>query len=383
MTRKTILFIAGPIVAGTVLAGCILLPLRNRGEVLRLPGVVEIQEVRLGSKIGGRVTKTAVREGELVEAGQVLVMFEAPEMQAQYEQWQARLQTADAELEKAKNGPRSEEIQAAKAAVEAAKARWQRLQAGWREEEKRQAQAEWELAEADLKVARAEFDRVEKLFRQNSLSRTDYDTAWARWRIAQGRADAARARNEMLKVGSRPEDIAEAAAEMAKAKANLDLLLAGTRSEDLAAAAARVSEAQGKLREIKANLDEATVRAPERALVEVLAVRKGDLISPNQPVIRILRADDLWVRVYVPETELGKVRLNQSVDVTIDAYPGKRFAGSVMQIASESEFTPRNVQSVDERRHQVFGLKVQVPNPQGVFKSGMAAEVYIPLSDSE
>lgn len=383
MTRKSILIIAGTILAGTVLAGCILLPLRNRGDVLQLPGVVEIQEVRLGSKIGGRVAKTAVREGDLVDAGQVLVVFEAPEMQAQYDQWQARLQTAEAELEKAKNGARPEEIQAARAAVDAAKARWQRLEAGWREEEKRQAQAEHELADADLKVARADFDRVEKLFRQSSLSKTDYDTSWARWRMAQGRADSARARHEMLKLGSRPEDIAEAAAELARTKANLDLLLAGTRSEDLAAAAARVAEAQGKLREIKANLDEATVRAPERALVEVLGVRKGDLIQPNQPVIRILRADDLWVRVYIPETQLGKIRLNQSVEVTIDAYPGKRFTGSVMQISSESEFTPRNVQSVDERRHQVFGIKVQVPNPEGVFKSGMAAEVLVPLHGSE
>lgn len=383
MTRKTFLIIAGTVLAGVVLAGCVLLPLRNRGDVLRLPGVVEIQEVRLGSKIGGRVAKTAVKEGELVEPGQVLVEFEAPETQAQYDQWQARLQTAEAELEKARNGARPEEIQAARSAVEAAKARWQRLEAGWREEEKRQAQAEHELADADLKVARADFDRVEKLFRQSSLSKTDYDTAWARWRMAQGRADSARARYEMIKVGSRPEDIAEAAAELARAKANLDLLLAGTRSEDLAAAAARVSEAQGKLREIKANLDEATVRAPERALIEVLGVRKGDLVQPNQPVLRILRADDLWVRVYVPETELGKVRLNQPVEVTIDSYPGKRFAGSVMQIASASEFTPRNVQSVDERRHQVFGIKVQVPNPEGVFKSGMAAEVLVPLHGSE
>jgi multidrug resistance efflux pump len=115
-------------------------------------------------------------------------------------------------------------------------------------------------------------------------------------------------------------------------------------------------------------------------VVEVLAVRKGDLVPPNQPVLRVLRAEDLWVRVYVPETELGKVTLNQAAEVTIDAYPDRRFDGTVMQIASESEFTPRNVQSADERRHQVFGLKVRVADPRGVFKSGMAAEVTLPLA---
>ena len=136
-----------------------------------------------------------------------------------------------------------------------------------------------------------------------------------------------------------------------------------------------MDEAAGRLKEIEANLAEAQVVAPEKAIVEVLAVRKGDLVPPNQPVVRVLRAEDLWVKVYVPETELGKVEQKQEVDVTIDAYPGRRFKGYVMSIASESEFTPRNVQSLEERRHQVFGVKVRVPDPQGIFKSGMAAEV--------
>ena len=100
-------------------------------------------------------------------------------------------------------------------------------------------------------------------------------------------------------------------------------MLAGSRSEDIAEAAARVAELRGKLREIDANLDEAVVKAPEPAVIEVLAVRKGDLVPPNQPVLRVLRADDLWIKVYVPETELGKIRLDQAVEVTIDSYPGQ------------------------------------------------------------
>src|SRR5262249_8595204 len=125
---------------------------------------------------------------------------------------------------------------------------------------------------------------------------------------------------------------------------------------------------------------------PELAVVEVLAVRKGDLVPPNQPILRILHSEDLWVKVYVPETELGKVRLGQKVEVTIDSYPGKQFPGQVIQIASESEFTPRNVQSVDDRRHQVFAVKVAVPQPadpkERIFKAGMAAEVCLPLEEA-
>jgi multidrug resistance efflux pump len=348
-------------------------------QTLRLPGVVEIQEVRLGSKISGRVEKVAVLEGTIAEPGQPLVFFAVPELQAQRQQLQARLLQAEADLEKAKNGPRAEEKEAARAAVEAAKARWERLKAGWREEEKRQARSDQETAEADLKLAREEFERAERLYRQNSSSRAEFDAARAARDRALGRHAAALAHREMLDAGSRPEDIAEAAAQLKQAQANYDLLLAGTRSEDLAAAEARVAEVRGKLSEIDANLREAVVHAPERVLVEVVAVRKGDLVQANQPILRVLRADDLWVKAYVPEPDLGQVRLGQQADVTVDAYPGKRFQGTVTYIASESEFTPRNVQSADERRHQVFAIKVRVADPQGVFKSGMAAEVTLPL----
>jgi multidrug resistance efflux pump len=178
-----------------------------------------------------------------------------------------------------------------------------------------------------------------------------------------------------------PEEIAEAEAEAARARANYELLLAGTRSEEVAAAEARVAELQSRVRELEVNLREAVVRAPEKAVVEVLSVRKGDVVAPNQAVARVLRAEDLWVKVFVPETELGRLRLNQTVTVTVDSYPGKRFQGTVRQVAAISEFTPRNVQSVSERRHQVFAVKVCVADPQGVFKSGMSAEVQLPLHD--
>lgn len=158
-------------------------------------------------------------------------------------------------------------------------------------------------------------------------------------------------------------------------RAHFELIQIGSRLEDIALYEANVVEAQGKLIEINANMDEANVIAPERALIEVVAVRKGDLVIPNTPVIRVLRADDLWVRVYVPETQLGKVRLGQSVIATMDAYPGRRFSGHVFQIANESEYTPRNVQSLEERRYQVFGVKVRIDDAEGIFKAGMAATI--------
>lgn len=361
-------------------------PFGGQGQRLRLPGVVESQEIRLASKVGGRVAAVEVQEGDQVRPNQVLVRFEVPELQAQRAQQAARVQAAQAALLRAINGPRPQEKRAAQAAVQAARARLEKLKAGWRQEEKEQARSDMHMAEADLKLTRDEFERVQKLYRQASVARAEFDAALAAYDKARGRAAAAKARLDMLLSGSRPEDIAEAQALLAQAEAQADLLEAGTRPEEIALAKAQLHEAQAKLDELDAHLQEAVLRAPGLAVVEVLAVRPGDVVQPHQPVVRVLRTDDLWVKVYVPETELGKLRLGQAAEVYLDAYPSRPFEGTVYHIASESEFTPRNVQSPDERRHQVFGVRIRVPQPadpsQRVFKAGLAAEVLLPLHEA-
>jgi multidrug resistance efflux pump len=299
----------------------------ERSDTLRLPGVVEIQEVRLGSKIGGRVESVNTYEGQVAEPCQVLVTFEAPELKAQLEQAQAAQAQAEAQLARLEAMPRREELPPS-----AAKVRTQ---------------------EANLALAKDQYDRARELFDRRAIAEEEF-------RQRQLTYEAARQ-------------------QLAQAQADYDLLKAGAWEPDKATARATVAQARGRVDELKADLREAVVKAPESVVVEVLAVRTGDLVMPNQPIVRVLRADDMWVKVYVPETQLGRLRLNQAVTVTIDAYPGRQFAGTIIQIASESEFTPRNVQSPDERRHQVFGVKVHVSDPEGIFKSGMAAEVTVPL----
>jgi HlyD family secretion protein len=377
--RTPVLLATAALLAACAAALGFFWPFGNHQEVLRLPGIVEIQEVRLGSKVGGRVLKVLAREGEMVKPGEELVVFDVPEVQAQLEQAQAKLAAAYADWEKAEAGPRLEEKRAAWATAEAARARYERMLAGWRAEEKEQARSDMEAADADLKQAREDLVRSTELYRQRAAAKADYDAALAARNRAQGRYNSVRFRYEMMEAGNRKEDKETARAEWKQAEWQAKLLDAGTRPEDKAAARARMDELRARVEELKVNLREQTVYAPERAIVEVLSVRKGDLVLPNTPVVRVLRAEDLWVKVYVPETELGKVRLKQVVDVRIDAFPHKRFRGTVIQVASISEFTPRNVQSADERRLQVFGVKVRVDNPQGAFKAGMFAEVVLPL----
>lgn len=355
-------------------------PFGKDGQELRLQGIVEIHEVRLGSKIGGRVRAVHVQEGDVVKPGRLLVEFEAPELEAQAKQWSARVQADRAARDRARNGPRLQEIEAGRAAMEAAAARLEKMKAGWREEEKRQARNERDMALADLEQAREEFSRVQRLY-PKSVSRSEYDAARFAEERTRHRYEAARAKSEMLEKGNRKEDIAEATSDWLSAQNKYYLLLEGTREEDIREAEARLAEAQAKLQEIRANLRERKVTCPEKAVIEVLAVRVGDLVPANQPIVRVLYAKELWVKVYVPETQLGMVRLHQQVQVTIDSYPGRMFPGEVIQVASISEFTPRNVQSADERRHQVFGIKVRVDNAAGIFKSGMAAEVRVPLPE--
>jgi multidrug resistance efflux pump len=351
----------------------------NRNStVLRIPGIVEIQEVRLGSKVGGRVYDVLVSEGAIVKSGDKLIEFEAPELENQKLQLQAKLVSARAELARIRGGSRFE-IDSAAAAADAAKARSDRVQKGWRDEEIRQAKSELEAAQADYDQALKDWVRNSALYRDKSIPRSDYDAALAYRDRARGRKNAAEAKLSMS--DSRAEDKAEALAEWMRMKANLEMLKV-SRPEDIKVAEAKVAELEENLRAVQINLDETIIRVPPnlgRAVVEVLAVRPGDLVQPNQPVVRVLRNEDLWVKIFVPETQYGLVTLDKKVKVTIDSHPGKEFNGVVIQRSNISEFTPRNVQSVDERRHQVFGVKVRVTDAQGVLNAGMAAEVTIPL----
>ena len=136
------------------------------------------------------------------------------------------------------------------------------------------------------------------------------------------------------------------------------------------------------------HIDRASIRFGSFTAVQDVSfdVGRGEvfgLLGPNgsgkTTLIRALRADDLWVKAFVPATELGRLRVGQAVEVAVDSHPGRRFGGEIRFIANVSEFTPRNVQSADERRHQVFAVKVRVADPEGVFKSGMAAEVFVPV----
>jgi len=156
----------------------------------------------------------------------------------------------------------------------------------------------------------------------------------------------------------------------AAAKSRYDLLLAGTRPEE-------ITQARAQLAELDTQLSEMKITAPTNSTLEVLSVKVGDVLAPNQQVATLL-LPHIWVRVYVPETWLAHIKLGDTAKVRVDGHAGHDFSGVVEQIARQAEFTPRNVQTVEERVKQVFGIKVRLDNTNGELRAGMSVDVSFP-----
>jgi HlyD family secretion protein len=215
--------------------------------------------------------------------------------------------------------------------------------AGARKEELATAKAEMEAIAADLGFARNEERRTAQLANTGAIAASERDRALSR-------------ANTLEK-------------SLAASKSRLDLLQAGTRPERIAASEAQLAEVETQIKELE-------VRAPAPAVVETVHVKLGDVLPPNTPVVTLLYTNHLWLRVYVPATWLGHLHLGDKVQVRVDSFADKKFEGEVEQIARNAEFTPRNVQTQEDRIKQVFGVKVRVPSGSGDLRAGMSADVF-------
>jgi len=337
-------------------------------------GTVETREIQIGSKVGGRVTAVGVEEGQVVKAGTVLVRFECDELKAQREQAAASVVQAQADLERMLRGNRPEEIAQAEATARAEKAALEEAQNGPRRQEVDQAKADYAAAAADATNAETFYGRMQELVRNDIISKQQFDDARDKRDAAAQKAESARQRMAMLEAGTRVEDLNAAEAKYKQAAAAAALARKGFRREDIEAARGKLEQAQGEVAELDARLREAQLTAPADAVVEVVSVRAGDLVPAGRIVMTMLESSQLWVKVYVPETELAHVQVGQRAAVRVDSF-SRTFDGHVGMIASEAEFLPRNVQTRSDREHEVFGVKVYVDNAAQTLKSGMSATV--------
>jgi membrane fusion protein YbhG len=332
----------------------------GRDQGLEGSGTVEARNIRVGSKIGGRIENVLVREGDRVEAGQILVTFDDKELKAALEQ-------SKAAAEKAQRGFRPEEVAEVRAAAAQAKADYEMKKNGYRQEDIAAAEAELDRAQADEVRTKLDYERYEALAKKDLVSKQQRDTAEANWKMAAAQQDNAKHKLDELKRGYRPEEIASAEARYRQTQATLEKFEKGNRQEDVELARAGYAYDEARFRERR-------VTAPSTAIVEVLDVRPGDLIPPNTPVATLLERDQIYVRIYIPETIIGRVKVGQKAEVRVDTFPKTVFDGEVEQINQQAEFLPRNVQTREERVHQVIGVKIRI-KASGKVLPGMAADV--------
>lgn len=339
-------------------------------------GTVEARTIEVGSRVGGRVKLVLAKEGERVQPGQALVELEPGDVQAQRLMAKGQLDEALATLEKQKNGARPEEIEQAKARAQTAVAALEETRIGARAEEIAGANARLVSTQVALDKAKLDDDRARKLFATQSISQAELDAADTALKGAVAQRDAAEQVLDELKNGSRREDIAQAQARAVEARASEKLVAAGSRVEDIQAAQAAVEAAQGKLDQMDVMITELTIRASRAAVVESLDLRPGDILAPNATAASLVEDDQLYVRIYVPETQIGHVHPSQEVPISVDSFPGRTFTGVVEHINDVGEYSPRNLQTADERADQVFATRVGLRGGAEL-RAGMAAFIRV------
>jgi multidrug resistance efflux pump len=341
---------------------------------LKVSGFLEADEIRVGSRIGGRVKTVTAVEGQHVSPGQLLLELEPFDLEELRNQAAATLAERVAEYEKRKAGNRPEEVAQAKAKAQQLEAHLAALEHGPREQEIAAAAAQLDLANAELKLASLKHTRAENLFARGAMARGEYDQVASELSVAQANVRVRQANLDLLKAGTRPEEIDQARAQLREAQEAAKLVESGYRAEEIAEAKAAVDAARAALAAVERQLAELRLVAPVEGEIEAVDLQPGDLVAANAPAVSLIDLGSLWVRAYVPENLLA-IHVGQELPVSVDSYPGRTFRGQITFIARQAEFTPGNVQTPEERSKQVFRIKVALLEGKDLLRPGMAADV--------
>ncbi len=306
----------------------------------RVSGQVDAMEVQVAAEVGGRVLEMPVAEGERVQQGGVIARLDTRDIDLALDRARAERAQVDAQLRLLQAGARSEDVRQAEAQVTA-------------------AAGEVAAAQTELTAAESDLQRFESLLQSRSGSQKQRDDAAARRDVARDRLRSARGRE-------------------AAARETVSRLRAGSRREEVEAARARVAVADAQIATLEKSRSDAVVRAPIGGILTERLLDPGEMVAPRGPIAVLTDLDHAWAEVFVDEPHIPRIKLGQSATVFTDG-GGPSLPGKVTFIASKAEFTPRNVQTAEDRSKLVYRVKVSVDNRQGVLKQGMPVEVELAL----
>lgn len=349
---------------------------RQRGQN-HVSGTIEADEIRVGSRVGGRIQEVLAEEGQFVRAGDVLIRLEPHDLRERLAQARATLAANKANLARLQAGVRPEEIEQAVALRDRYQAILNRLLAGSRPLELKILNDKVDFAQAELRDAQREFVRVKALGEQGQAIQFELESKRDLLAAAEARANQSADELSLAKEGPRAEEIAEARANLAGAEAALGMQRAGYRKEEIEQASATVGAATEAVAIVERQIQELEVKSPGECFVDAVNLHPGDLVIAGAPILTLLNMSDLWVRAYVPEDRLG-LKIGARISMRVDAYPGREFQGRLVFIARQAEFTPSNAQTSEERVKQVFRVKVALEDSGNDLRPGMPADVYLP-----
>jgi len=300
---------------------------RNNADKVFVSGNIEAIEVDLSFRIAGQIKGLPIDEGDWVNKDQVIAELDTDTLEALRGGARAEIASAQAVLDELEEGTRKETIE--------------------------QVRAQFNAAECRLKNATDEYERYHALFKEGAISASVYD-----------------AKETTLRVASE---------EYNNAKQRLTEMETGPREQQIRAARARLERAKWELNKIELDIEHSILRTPVSGAVLVKANELGEVVLPGATVATVAATDEVWLKGYIGERDLGAVKLGQKAEITTDTYPGKVYPGIVTFISSRAEFTPKNVQTREERVKQVYRVKITIQNPHQELKIGMPAEGWIVL----
>ncbi len=378
--KKLILLIPVVIIAGVLTYRYVRQRLEYNPNIIRVSGNMEVTDVEMSFRIAGWVEKRLVSEGQSVQAGQDVAVLDDTELSQEVGLREREVAAAQAVLAELEAGSRAEEIAEAEAAVAQAQAKVDELEAGSRPQEIATVRAAVTRAQADTDYRKTDLARMEKLHGSGAATDQELDASRTAYAVAQARLREAQEQLTLVEEGPRIEQIEQAKAALVQAEQRLALVRKGPRQEAIDQARARLQQAQQALAISRTRLAYTSLHSPVTGLVLSENVEAGEFVAAGTPIVTVADLNNIWLRAYINETDLGRVKVGQAVRVTTDTYPDKVYEGHISFIASEAEFTPKNVQTQKERVKLVYRVKITVANPDMELKPGMPADAEILLN---